>query len=50
MKEKKSDWIHARVPRKMQEPVNQLLELGYTKTEIATEGIIKLCRREGIKA
>jgi hypothetical protein len=45
-----SEWIHARVPAEMQGAVGQLLERGYSKTEIAMRGIKSACKAEGIKA
>ena len=49
MNEKEYEWIHYRVPGDMQEPVRELLALGYTKSKIAKAGILHACEREGIK-
>lgn len=50
MSEKETDWIHARIPEKMQGSVKKLLEAGYTKTEIAKAGVHYLCKQERSRA
>jgi hypothetical protein len=48
LKRQKPDWIHARVPGDKQKLLKELLKRGYNKTDLALDGVMNACKKEGL--